>query len=434
MYPRSLIVVLLGALSTALAVWAERAFRLAEAERNSPQTRAAAIPNYHHVWFAHEITFDNGLSGDLSLFGDDVVKTGGNWSELCSIDSDQDGETNGEELGDPCCRWTPSAPRTFAKGSQFEYRRWGLTHPGRDDDVRFGVQTRLGTLEPRSCDAPYDVTRYQSFFAPFYVLNHDLPLEVSSIKVVKVASLASLIAIIAYWFARCDLGSDICPWLAPKPRITGRTSVLVCIAAFVYMDLTSGIIHLILDYAPHSLPVLGDLARGFQYHHTDPTAIVRISWYAYVSHVHILCPIIALIIILAEVTRVHRLFWFWGAVFVHLFQTAHRWVHFHPSQLPWIVQRGQDLGLLLSVDKHMSHHEDLEHQFTILSGHTDIVLDTLSSIIPPQRYDLWLFVGVFWFSTPFVVDIVCQDKLKGLEVHMKDGSVLGSEMSSKGHV
>ncbi len=25
--------------------------------------------------------------------------------ELCEMDSDEDGATNGEELGDPCCKW-----------------------------------------------------------------------------------------------------------------------------------------------------------------------------------------------------------------------------------------------------------------------------------------------------------------------------------------
>lgn len=60
----------------------------------------------------------------LNSFGDSVFASmdyvtadaGGMpvWSELCGGDSDGDGQTNGQELGDPCCTWQEgqSAPRT----------------------------------------------------------------------------------------------------------------------------------------------------------------------------------------------------------------------------------------------------------------------------------------------------------------------------------
>ena len=40
---------------------------------------------------------------------------------LCQKDSDQDGKTNGEELGDPNCQWTEGATPELISG---------LTHPG----------------------------------------------------------------------------------------------------------------------------------------------------------------------------------------------------------------------------------------------------------------------------------------------------------------
>jgi len=43
----------------------------------------------------------------LSPFGEDWRSNGFVWTkELCELDSDQDGFTNGEELGDPCCVWS----------------------------------------------------------------------------------------------------------------------------------------------------------------------------------------------------------------------------------------------------------------------------------------------------------------------------------------
>ena len=42
--------------------------------------------------------------------------------ELCRKDSDGDGKTNGEELGDPSCDWTTGAVPQFANN---------ISHPGK---------------------------------------------------------------------------------------------------------------------------------------------------------------------------------------------------------------------------------------------------------------------------------------------------------------
>ncbi|KAH9525212.1 hypothetical protein Btru_000663 [Bulinus truncatus] len=48
-------------------------------------------------------------SGALNEFGMDFAAAGHTWTdELCRKDSDRDGLTNGQELGDPNCRYTPS--------------------------------------------------------------------------------------------------------------------------------------------------------------------------------------------------------------------------------------------------------------------------------------------------------------------------------------
>ncbi|GMF29791.1 unnamed protein product [Phytophthora lilii] len=54
-------------------------------------------------------------------FGDAFEKAGNKWTlELCQADTDGDGQTNGQELGDPCCEW-----------SQGDTPRWtsGVSHP-----------------------------------------------------------------------------------------------------------------------------------------------------------------------------------------------------------------------------------------------------------------------------------------------------------------
>lgn len=56
-------------------------------------------------------------------FGKDFADNGREWNKkLCQLDSDGDGLTNGQELGDPCCKWTPT--------NGFKLRQMKLSHPG----------------------------------------------------------------------------------------------------------------------------------------------------------------------------------------------------------------------------------------------------------------------------------------------------------------
>lgn len=60
---------------------------------------------------------------NLNSFGVDFDDAGSKWTkELCEKDSDGDGLTNGEELGDPCCTWTPEKPTPL--------RMTMISHPG----------------------------------------------------------------------------------------------------------------------------------------------------------------------------------------------------------------------------------------------------------------------------------------------------------------
>lgn len=60
--------------------------------------------------------------GAQNPFGLDFAALGKRWSrDLCAKDSDGDGRSNGEELGDPGCRWLPG---------RIPDRHSNVTHPG----------------------------------------------------------------------------------------------------------------------------------------------------------------------------------------------------------------------------------------------------------------------------------------------------------------
>ncbi len=51
----------------------------------------------------------NPVGGAVNIFGLDIMRTlngdQANWSAVCALDSDSDGYSNGQELGDPNCTW-----------------------------------------------------------------------------------------------------------------------------------------------------------------------------------------------------------------------------------------------------------------------------------------------------------------------------------------
>ena len=60
--------------------------------------------------------------GSRNAFGTDFAAAGKTWTvALCNKDSDGDGLTNGQELGDPDCAWTEGSTPQFDTG---------LSHPG----------------------------------------------------------------------------------------------------------------------------------------------------------------------------------------------------------------------------------------------------------------------------------------------------------------
>lgn len=79
------------------------------------------------------------LSSETTEFGDDVED--GWTSSACRADSDNDGWTNGDELGDPCCIWRRGETPTFMEG---------LSHPGSSvsKPIRSSCSSNEQVLQP----------------------------------------------------------------------------------------------------------------------------------------------------------------------------------------------------------------------------------------------------------------------------------------------
>ena len=81
-------------------------------EAQARSTRVGQIPNAPnscgtcHV--GTEYTMRNAFGQDVeaNLVGTPIESADVAWMVICDLDSDADGESNGVELGDPCCAWT----------------------------------------------------------------------------------------------------------------------------------------------------------------------------------------------------------------------------------------------------------------------------------------------------------------------------------------
>jgi hypothetical protein len=93
------------------------------------------IPNGENVpgikALGHEDT--TGEESIRNVFGVAFEASDMEWTkELCEADSDEDGQSNGQELGDPCCIWVKGATPQWTEG---------VSHPGdaskKSDDARW---------------------------------------------------------------------------------------------------------------------------------------------------------------------------------------------------------------------------------------------------------------------------------------------------------
>jgi len=118
--------------------------------------------------FGHIDMFD-AEDGMLNPFGKDFQIVMENnpgrdfWPELCALDSDKDGKTNGEELGDPNCQWQQSSIPNGgtvdfdANGIPAAYGSGFVSDPGVDESKTFAPVTvnNGGTYAPtKSYESP----------------------------------------------------------------------------------------------------------------------------------------------------------------------------------------------------------------------------------------------------------------------------------------
>ena len=148
--------------------------------------------------------------------------------------------------------------------------------------------------------------------------------------------------------------------------------------AYWLSDLGTGVFHWSVDnYGSKATPVMGGIIDAFQGHHKYPWTITKRQ---FANNIHTTCPATMCVTVpllltpgLAPDTCA-----FMGVFcsMIVLSQQFHAWSHMKKSQLPEIVVKLQDLGVLISRKGHGAHHRPpFEGNYCIVSGWWNPIMD-----------------------------------------------------------
>ncbi len=164
-------------------------------------------------------------------------------------------------------------------------------------------------------------------------------------------------------------GSDPVEWATLVASMAG---------AYWLSDAGTGIFHWSVDnYGSKHTPVMGSIIDAFQGHHKYPWTITKRQ---FANNIHVTCPATMCVTVPLLLTpgldqNVSASMGVFCSMIV-LSQQFHAWSHIKKSQLPELVCKAQDVGLLLSRKSHGAHHRPpFKGNYCIVSGWWNEILD-----------------------------------------------------------
>jgi ubiquitin-conjugating enzyme E2 variant len=153
----------------------------------------------------------------------------------------------------------------------------------------------------------------------------------------------------------------------------GSDHLLALVLAWLAADWFTGFYHLLLDHFTwKGFPVLEQQAKDFQGHHENPMDITNESFSSIIKPASYAAVTVFLLSLF--VVGFWAVFLFVFSLISALSQAFHRWAHFLPRNLPFVIRILMVIGVLISRKHHMTHHNPpyLIH-YGIVSGWTNYI-------------------------------------------------------------
>jgi len=329
-----------------------------------------SIPNYGGVWYAKNLLWiDSQQRTDmLNNFGQDAERMQYNWPMLCRMDSDADGWTNGEELGDPCCIWKPGVKLPW----------WPSTHPARPQyvpspDMRFDGTTCGGFLT-----AIHNSSTSEDAFEMYYNKEHPADLQPE-----HPWYLVCYCAIMFLWLRQSFIDGK------GMPTFSFVHAVFILVGVFLFVDLLSAFLHAFLDNCSITHPVFASQCRGTQYHHYHPRSqslLPMYQWFYNPIAVGVTIPVMVLLMLPRIKYKyppqlrfaITCMGFVWPLTYVF-----HEFAHLPAAEVTWWIRGLQAIGLALHPDIHKAHHREFNFTWSILSG----IMDFIPNFMARSVYD-----------------------------------------------
>lgn len=153
--------------------------------------------------------------------------------------------------------------------------------------------------------------------------------------------------------------------------------IAAVLAGYIFADFGSGMFHWGTDnYGSEKTPLLGGVIAAFQGHHLFPWTITNRE---FCNNIHKVATPAIPTMALALASPLHGsgdIFLSVFTVLVVLSQQFHSWSHSRKSQLPTVVVKLQDMGILISRKSHGAHHRvPFNGNYCIVSGQWNSFLD-----------------------------------------------------------
>jgi hypothetical protein len=335
-------------------------------------------------------------AGPLSAFGGDFRLAGYKWTrELCNSDSDSDGQTNGHELGDPCCNWRvgEEPSRSFDLGDPSLNTSHSVSAP------------------PQNC-TKVDPTVDPNFWSFYWDVDTSYSTASQDIAALGQGASIALVLLIAAWI-HLGLLSDI-----KRLGVFGFLGMFFLV--FAWMDVLSAVFHITLDNPNvNDWPGIGGPARDFQEHHYNPGFLTRKPWHVFFQEVHVPAAGFCTFSLLRPHHSILRVWYLLAILGAHAMMACHRFAHTAPSRVPVLVRWLQEYGVVVSANHHSKHHMTYDCNFSILAGFSDVVLNELVKYI--DRYNtIWAPILICYALGPvlfvctkdFCMWACCKKKLK----------------------
>jgi len=190
-------------------------------------------------------------------------------------------------------------------------------------------------------------------------------------------------------------------WMVTKAF--SRENLLLTVLSMIYVDIFSGILHVVLDNPFNvTMPLIGPQCESFQTHHDSPTRLLTIPWFGYLSEHHVILALQLCTTMGSPKNRFLRVFNLYGAVGSMVMMASHRWAHMHPSETPTLVSALASCRVLMPVRMHSYHHVTYDINFSIFTGWSNPVLNLMVKVLH-HHSPAWVLVLAALLFVPLVL-------------------------------